>query len=311
MRQRGAARYGLRRVNPFLGVAAIVRSPEGRALSVDGRNWQLQVLAHPPRGLWSRDGERDELMFFRFGVWSESGGLSQVPLNPILDVGRMVAVSNELIGEVRRALRELPFPLAPELELWLLDQEDAPLALLATALEDSDLATLGLQEWSAGGRGERAFVSARLTGEGVPERDASGRFHHPEAVERLLRGAAGPRLSCQWFRRNAEGGEGLVEGAPAGLAGRRLPMEAFPVLPLRPDWPEAADATLVGEYLDWLAPYLLTLPGLSPDLRARFERAAGREALLVDALWRLYPEVLHEDFVNRARVEARLRRASA
>lgn len=308
--ERGAARYCLRRVNPFLGVVAIVRSREGRALSVDGCNWQLQVLAHPPRGLWSGYGERDELMFFRFGVWSDAGGLSQVPLNPILDVRRMVAVSQELIEEVRAALPELPFSLAPELELWLLDQDESPLALLATALEDTDLAPLGRQEWNAGGRGERTFVSARLAGEGVPERDGSGRFYHADAVERLFRGTVGRRLNCQWFRRDPDGGEGLGEGAPAELAGRRLGPDAFPTLPVRERWPEPADAALVAEYLDWLAPYLLTLPRLTREQRARFEDAARREALLVDALWRLYPEVLDEELVNRARVEARLRRTN-
>lgn len=306
-----AARYCLRRVNPFLGVVAVVRTPDGRALSVDGRHWQIQVLAHPPRGLWSGEGHGDELLYFRFGTWSETEGLRRVPLNPILDVGRMLAASHALIEGVRDALPELPFSLAPELELWLLDQDEAPLAILATAQDDSALDKLASPDWTAGGRGERTFVSARLTRQGVPQRDAAGRFHHAEAIERLLRAAAGRRLNRQWFRREAGDGEGLAKGVPPDLAGRRFPSDAFPVLPVRTDWPEPADAALVDDYLDWLAPYLLTLPTLSTDLRQRFERAAGREALLVDALWRLYPAVLDPEFINRARVEARLRRANA
>lgn len=309
--QQGTAHYCLRRVNPFLGVVAVVRTDAGRALSVDGQNWQIQVLAHPPRGLWSRDGHRDDLQFFRFGVWSEASGLTRVPLNPILDVGHMVAVSQDLVARVREALPALPFPPAPELELWLLDQDEAPLALLATALEDTDLATLGSPDWTAGGRGERPFVSARLSGQGVPERDGTGRFYHAEAVERLFHATAGRRLNRQWFRRGPDAVEGLSPDVPAALAGRRLPPESFPVLPLRTEWADAGDRALVAEYVDWLAPYLLTLPALPDDLRARLEHAALRYALLVDALWRLYPTVLDEDLLNRARVEARLRRANS
>jgi hypothetical protein len=305
------ARYGLRRVNPFLGVVAVVRTTQGRALSFDGNHWQLQVLAHPPRGLWSRDGHREEAQFFRFGVWSEATGMSRVPLNPILDVGHMLAVADELIESVQAALPALPFPLAPERELWLLDQEQTPLALLATALPDSDLAALGSPDWTAGGRGERTIVSARLLAREIPERDASGRFPHAEALERLVQAAAGRRLKRQWFRREADAAEGLPDGAPPELAGRRLPAADFPVLPLRTDWPRAEDRELVEDYVDWVAPYLLTLTGLGEALRARLEQAAQHHALLVDALWRLYPRIIDPELINRARVEARLRRANA
>lgn len=307
----GVARYGLRRVNPFLGVVAVVRTTQGRALSFDGSHWQLQVLAHPPRGLWSRDGHREEAQFFRFGVWSETTGMSRVPLNPILDVGHMLAVADELIDAVQTGLLDLPFPLAPERELWLLDQDQMPLALLATALPDSELTSLGSPDWTAGGRGERAFVSARLLAKGIPERDASGRFHHAEALERLVQGAAGRRLNRQWFPREADTAEGLPDAPPPELAGRRLPAADFPVLPLRTEWPQREDRELVADYVDWLAPYLLTLSGLDEALRARLERAAQRHAVLVDALWRLYPQILDPEVINRARVEARLRRANA
>lgn len=91
----------LRPVNPFLGVAALVRTRGGRAITIDGRRWQIQVLAHPPRGLWTGCGERKELRYFRFGFWSEDEGTTRVPLNPILDAGEMVAESDRLIAEVR------------------------------------------------------------------------------------------------------------------------------------------------------------------------------------------------------------------
>ena len=127
--------YGLRRVNPFLGVVALVKTDDARALSIDGVNWQVQILAHPPRGLWSGDGDSDQLQYFRFGVWSQAEGLRRVPLNPILDLNHMLAASEALCGQIAAHQGQAPFTLGPELEQWLLDADGAPLALLATVLD--------------------------------------------------------------------------------------------------------------------------------------------------------------------------------
>ena len=37
--------FALRRLNPFLGVVAVVEIPGARGFSYDGDTWQLQVLA--------------------------------------------------------------------------------------------------------------------------------------------------------------------------------------------------------------------------------------------------------------------------
>ncbi len=63
------------------------------------------------------------------------------------------------------------------------------------------------------------------------------------------------------------------------------------------------DATLVDEYLDWLA------PRLPVAVREHLEQTAMRQALQVETYWLLYPEIIHADHLNVARVEARLRRA--
>ena len=100
-------------------------------------------------------------------------------------------------------------------------------------------------------------------------------------------------------------------GQGPGHAGQRFPVAGFPPLTLRTDWPGEREAGLVADYIDWLSPYLLTLPGLPEDTRRRLEASAVRHALVVDDLWRLYPEVLDPGLVAQARVEARLRRANA
>jgi hypothetical protein len=310
----------LRRANPFLGLVAVVRGSGGRALSFDGRHWQLQVAAHAPRGLWCGGGQTEELRYFRFGLWSEAAGMTRVPLNPMLDIGLMLEESKHLVAALQEATPWLPFPLAAELELWLLDAEDAPLALLATAIDPGDVADLGSAaglddigrpDWSAGGRGERAFRSPRLSAHGVPEGDGPGAARHAEWLERQVMQAAGAMSRCQWFRRDATGGTCIGFRPPDGLAGRRLPSAAFPALNLRLDWPDNTMQALVDDYFRWLSPYLLMLPDLDDQLRAGLEQAASRYAIEVSQLWRLYPRVLDAEFVRRARVEAQLRRAQA
>jgi len=305
--------FGLRRVNPFLGVVAVVKTDNARALSLDGVHWQIQILAHPPRGLWTGDGDSDKLQYFRFGVWSEAQGLGRVPLNPILDLDHMLKASDAICGQVAASLGQVPFPLAPELEQWLLDAEGMPLALIAAtpdapARDPAGLAEAGATDWSAGGRGERPFTSPTLTQPGAAN---SNRLAHIEALERLVRDAAGRRRVAQWFRREGDARVGLEPGAPPGLAGRTLTQTAFPRLTLRTEWPDGRDAGLAADYIAWLSPYLLTLPDLSDETRRGLEQSAVRHALVVDDLWRLYPRVMDAGLLAQARVEATLRRANA
>ncbi|MGB5834564.1 MAG: hypothetical protein WBG92_21610 [Thiohalocapsa sp.] len=309
--------YSLRRASPFLGLVAVVRSPGGRALSFDGRHWQLQVAAYPPRGLWSGDGYGDELRYFRFGVWTKADGVARVPLSPILHVGRMLEESERLVEAVAEASPRVPFALVPELELWLLDADDAPLALLATAIDlgaetdDSSLTEIGRPDWNAGGRGERRFVSATLSAQGIAERDGSGPGRHADLLERRVFDAAGGRRLTQWFRRDAAGGRCFGFDAPETLVGRWLPDAAFPDFNLRVDWSDETTQALVDDYFRWLSPYLLMLPALPDVMRRKLELAASQHASAVSQLWRMYPRVLDTEFVHRARVEAELRRAHA
>jgi hypothetical protein len=317
--------YGLRRVNPCLGVVMVVQTDDGRALSADGRHWQLEVAAHPPRGLWSAGGHGDERQWFRVGRWSAGAGLTGMRLNPILDMGLMVSTTEALAAAVAAAEPRLPFALAPELELWQLGRDGRPLALLATAPDDGSPADDGdPPAWAAGGRGEPVFRSSILAAEGVPEPDQGDPARHARALERAVAGHAGGPGAVLRVRRDAAG-ERVVTGDPGGAAAagfgagpggaagpsRQPPAAAFPPLMLREDWGDARLDTLAQEYLAWCAPYLLTLPDLDDARRAALEQAAARRAPLVDQLWRLYPRLADPEVVRRARVEAKLRMAGA
>jgi hypothetical protein len=313
--------YGLRRVNPFLGVVMVVQTDDGRALSADGRHWQLEVAAHPPLGLWSGGGHAAERRWFRFGRWSAGAGMTRVPLNPMLDMGLMVSAAEALVAAVAAAEPGLPFALAPELELWQLGRDGRPLALLATAPDDGPPADDGdPPAWSAGGRDGGVFRSSILAAEGVPEPDQGDPARHARALELAVAGHAGGPGAVLRVRRDAAG-ERVVMGdltgrAAVGFGGgagppRQPPAGAFPPLMLREHWGDARLDALAQEYLAWRAPYLLTLPDLDDARRAALEQSAARHAPLVDLLWRLYPRLADPELVRRARVEARLRMAGA
>ena len=114
--------YAVRRVNPFLGVVEIVEIDGARALSNDGRHWQLQVEAERPDHSWGQ-GRPTKIVkqFFRFGSWHPEQGLSRVPVNPVLDFGAMLASNERLIATLQTVQDRLPFPFADHIEHWLLD----------------------------------------------------------------------------------------------------------------------------------------------------------------------------------------------
>jgi hypothetical protein len=80
---------------------------------------------------------------------------------------------------------------------------------------------------------------------------------------------------------------------------------------LRTDWSADRDRALVADWVDWMAPFLLTLPRIDDELRGRLEREASKPPFLTDSLWRLFPRVLNPDRLNRVRFEAKPLRASA
>jgi hypothetical protein len=86
-----------------------------------------------------------------------------------------------------------------------------------------------------------------------------------------------------------------------------LPAAAFPELPVTLEWPVAEELELIMDYVAWKAPQLLLLSDLSSATRERIEELAVQNALQIDRLWRLFPEIHNETLLNKARVEARIR----
>ncbi|UCE88804.1 MAG: hypothetical protein JSW10_10840 [Pseudomonadota bacterium] len=284
-------------MHPFLGVTQIVRTPVGRASSVDGTGWQLRVRVAVPQLRWSvldrpRSAEREVL----FGAWSAHDGLVRVPLNPAIDHDQASERADSLLAALASCHDKVPFSRADNYELWLLDKEDAlPLALLLSATEEPPPSPDWPLHWHASRRDENGFATAESR----------------ERLIRLVSARAGHPPCAQWVQRDAGGGSGLHGVGLAGpLRARRLPAEVFPGLTLREQWPEEDDRTLVQDYLEWLAPYLLMLSEMDDAVRDRLEHAARRRALAVEQCHRLYPRILNPELIESARVEAMMRRSS-
>lgn len=302
--------YGVRRLNPFLGVIQVVDIGDARALSEDGVHWEIQVLAAQPEHDWRSPNRFEPVMrFFRFGVWEPEAGLRRVPVSPILDLDAMLAGSEALIEALSGCLEQFPFALGDFYELWLLDTRQRPIALVASTANALQIRAVRPDPWSATILSDHSFHSVALSAAGVPERLGHNPREHASRLEKLVRDGAGhPPRQC-WFQRSQDGSgvavnPDSVEPSPE----TSLPDSEFPPLLLRQDWRDDMDTALVQNYLAWCAPRLLTLTNLDDVTRGWLEQEARSQALLIESYYRLYPKVVHKELIDTARVEARLRR---
>jgi hypothetical protein len=143
----------------------------------------------------------------------------------------------------------------------LLDQaHHLPLALLQSAKRDSPPPEVLDAVWLPNPHGDISFVAPSLIGPSARHNP----WPHRDLLARLVNRAAGPVPWAQWFLRDGHG-HGLGLGGlriDQPLRGRRLSDASFPELLLRERWGEEADADLVRDFLDWQAPFLLTLAHL-------------------------------------------------
>jgi hypothetical protein len=275
-------------------------------MSVDGIHWELQVAAEKPDTLWGPvNSDPARLQFFHFGVWSEQQGLARIPVNPIMDIQAMLAASEELLDELRRCHEQIPFPLMDRFEYWLLDNDMQPLALIDSSCSKNKLEHSGLPVWKATLLQEQEFCCQQYVCGDPSQTPAS-------ILESNVKQAAGSAQPAQWFRRQDNGDAvGMNGRVKDTLVARRLAAADFPETLLRIDWTDAEQQQLSRDFIEWSAPQLLTLQHLSYATRDRLEHAAAKRPEMVEKLWRLYPKIINENLLRKARVEARLRQVVA
>ncbi len=303
--------YAVRRLNPFAGVVEVVETEQGRAMCFDGLRWEIQVTAERVTSTWTGAAEPEGMQrqLYRFGIWSEAEGHGYVAANPILDFGLMHEAAEALIDRIKGALAAMPFALADNHELWLLDRHSLrPVVLLDSSLDAPLNAVNNGAHWQAATQFDCDFQSSSLIERGVASVSGPDHRCHTNHVEKLVhQRGAGLR---QWYRRERAGeGRGEPLQVPKSLLERIQPHDDFPETIISEEWDDPKDLELVHEYLEWKAAELLTLPTLSAERRRYFEQQLAGQSLKVDALWRLYPEIFDSTAIDAARVEARIRRA--
>jgi len=297
--------YAQRLLNPFRGAMHVVKRGGAEAVTVDGLHWDIYVAMEDMLdALWGV--QRVQVADIRFGSWSEHKGLKRGPRYPSEDFRLMAAQGQALYEHLTRVHGQVPFPFADRHELWLLDPERRPLALLHSVVDPDEIEPDPRLDWRAGMAARERFASPAMESIGARPSDAA------LYLAGYVNAAAGPEPAAQWFRREADGsGRGLqVLGAPAELAGRMLPAAAFPPLLLANPGHDEVHRRLVDDFLAWQAPWLLCLP-LAPALRRTIERQARAQAQTISDNHRLYPEVIDAEGIRAARVEAVMRRSQA
>lgn len=302
--------YAVRRLNPFQGVIQVAGDDEARAISPNGREWEIQIRAERPE-MWGAESAGEPVtQFLRFGLWSAGTGLSRIPAHPLLDLTAMLEKAHELTGFLALKENDLPFPLTDRFELWLLDgKARMPLALLASSSDKEDLHKPRVRRWHCANRSFDDFPAPETASARPPHPRDTDPHPHMSRLERMVAMESGHSIA-QWFERDESGaGSGQPLKALEELSHRRLAPHCFPELLIREAWPDPLDRSLVRDYLHWLSPRLLTLQHISDKTRGRLERAARAQAVEVAETWSLYPRIMDREVIEAARVEARLRQA--
>ena len=281
--------YAIRRVNPFLGVMQVIETEGGRAISSNGVVWEIELRTERS-GMWgSLNKHAKEAVYYRFGLWSAEEGLVNRPLAPHLDRDPLTIQCAILIECIAQRLKYLPFKLIDKRELWLFDKEEQqPLVLLAS-----------LKPGDKPPSPEPKYWKSCLGANGVA---SQYRFPDSRDLEKLVERTASLNICKYWVNREEDGG-GLLERSKDSFC-----VDEFPSFLISDNWPDEGDSSMVNEYIEWIAPSLLTLQNLSDVERNRLENSLNVQAVSVEHHWHLYPEMFDETKLTAARVQCRLQK---
>lgn len=292
--------YAQRLLNPFRGAVHVIRFQSAEAVTTDGIEWDIYVANDSLLDGLGRAGKRAQISDIRYGHWSAEKGLKRGPLFPSDDFRRLEEMGAVVYEHLLKVHRDVPFKFCDPFELWLLDRNDQPLALLHSVRADSETDTQPPLDWRAGMAAQEQFQSAAIANLAEPASVYLTRY-----VNSLASGVA------QWLRRADDGTALGLHTRKGGdhLRGRVLDADAFPSLFIATTGMDAAHTQLVHDYHAWQAPWMLLLPHLDAATRSTLEACACRQAELIEKHYRLYPIVIDRPALQAARVEAALLRS--
>lgn len=296
--------YSQRLLNPFRGAVNVVRYKSAEAVSSDGAHWDIYVSNDAL--LDGLDRNRSiQISDIRYGRWSRDKGLTRGAIYPSEEFYLLEEMGAVVYQHLQQVHDKVPFAFRDIFELWLLDRNNRPLALLNAVVNERDIDEYQLLDWRAGRLCRDTFESRHA--------DSNGENQYGRAADQLIASindCAQDPPAAQWFVRQADGSATALGGhnIDDSLLGRVMEAEEFPQYFVSTRLLDEALTRLVRDFIDWQAPWLLLLDTLSREQRQYFEQCARKQALIVDQQYLLYPEVTDESFVRAARVEAKLRK---
>ncbi len=276
--------YSRRMMPPFTGQLQVAESGDARALSIDGKNWEIQfrfaanaVNTRPD----TRNPDKQRGKYTDIASITPAGLVRQ-PLHPIFDTETVTRAIEQLSAWISDS--GLPYPAIDRLEYWLLDQsEGKPLALLYSCISAEEIgAPSARPTWMA-------MPAAQLSIEDSADHRTSYVPPVNARLESLIAERAGPSPRAAWFDR------------------AETMSTEFPPCLISEDWEQEEHDRLCQLYIRRLAPRLLMLQGLAREDRQRLEQACRENALDVDRFHQLYPEFSDQKLLKALRVEAKLR----
>ena len=300
--------YAQRLLNPFRGVMNIIEYAGAEAVTVDGINWDIYVA---DSDLINDLENRSQIQTngIRYGRWSESKGLRRGAIQPSEDFKVLEKRGTQVYQYLLQHHSDLPFQFEDNYELWLLNNQDQPLALINSVVNADEIDLNTAINWKAGNACYLSFNSPQWPGTLNPHNSFN---HLADYLNHYINGLAAAQPSAQWFFRDHKVCTGLQGiNLSTQLENRQLNCQDFPEFFINMSHHNEIQQKLLKDFFNWQAPYLLLLHHLNDVDRAYFEEKAQSQALLTDKNFRLYPKIINTAVINASRVEAVLRNSQA
>ena len=295
--------YSFRQLSPFRGYCHIIESADTQAVTHDGLAWQINVKTNVPTQGWGVFGAKSQSQAVLFGFWESEHGIKRLPLNPLVNIDQVERSVKPILDNIAVLSKGLPFKPIDDYELWLLDKQLKPLVLIAAASK-APLTVPKRLRWHATATSDLGFFAPSLNDGIDVAADQSQESHiYRDAVERLINEEAAPQ--ARWYKRTEAAADIVVnEHGEEMNAELVLQKTVFPPCLIREKWDEARAVNLVADYIRWQAPLLLQLFGLDNSVRRKLEILARQAPIKVTRYHKLYPEIIDQQQINAALVEA-------
>ena len=281
--------YGVRRLDPYLGVIQVIDVGDACAYSTNGHTWRIRQQTASGLLRW---------------------GVLQISTGSLEDV--RIVNADDLVEALKKQ-PPVPFPIRDRFELWLLNNKTRnPLALLKTCYKALDMERVSDPHWRPFLMTDTGFVSPTLEKVERERKQRGWPIPHRDQLESQVTLASRPMPAAQWFERHGDGSGTGKHGLRIGdeEIGRTLDKEIFPELLISDNWEDDTKSGLVADYHDWYAASLLVHQNLSRTTRIRLEQAACRRPQTLLSSYPLIPEIIDKEAVEVALVSARLMNAS-